>query len=184
MRTAEGRARPPPCAGAGADARAGRAGRTTCSSRWPRHAGCSLARVLRRHADGAADQGLREGHRHRRRHARPAHRPRRPRRAVGRATSRSSCSTRPTAWPTWASCRRSSGSCAASQRDHQTMLFSATLDRDVDHLIRLYLRDPVRHEVESGHRHRRRDAAPLPRRAPDGQGQGGRRHRPRPTTAR
>jgi superfamily II DNA/RNA helicase len=34
-------------------------------------------------------------------------------------------------------------------RDHQTMLFSATLDRDVDHLIRLYLRDPVRHEVAS-----------------------------------
>ena len=34
-------------------------------------------------------------------------------------------------------------------RDHQTMLFSATLDRDVDHLIRLYLRDPVRHEVMS-----------------------------------
>jgi superfamily II DNA/RNA helicase len=34
-------------------------------------------------------------------------------------------------------------------RDHQTMLFSATLDRDVDHLIRLYLTDPVRHEVES-----------------------------------
>ena len=33
--------------------------------------------------------------------------------------------------------------------DHQTMLFSATLDRDVDHLIRLYLRDPVRHEVAS-----------------------------------
>lgn len=34
-------------------------------------------------------------------------------------------------------------------REHQTMLFSATLDRDVDHLIRLYLRDPVRHEVAS-----------------------------------
>jgi superfamily II DNA/RNA helicase len=33
--------------------------------------------------------------------------------------------------------------------DHQTMLFSATLDNDVDHLIRLYLRDPVRHEVAS-----------------------------------
>jgi superfamily II DNA/RNA helicase len=34
-------------------------------------------------------------------------------------------------------------------RDHQTMLFSATLDRDVDHLIKQYLRDPVRHEVAS-----------------------------------
>ena len=35
------------------------------------------------------------------------------------------------------------------QGDHQTLLFSATLDGDVDHLVRTYLRDPVRHEVES-----------------------------------
>jgi superfamily II DNA/RNA helicase len=35
------------------------------------------------------------------------------------------------------------------EKDHQTLLFSATLDRDVDHLIKLYLRDPVRHEVIS-----------------------------------
>jgi superfamily II DNA/RNA helicase len=34
-------------------------------------------------------------------------------------------------------------------RDHQTMLFSATLDGDVDRLVRHYLRDPVRHEVVS-----------------------------------
>ncbi|MDP9070060.1 MAG: DEAD/DEAH box helicase [Actinomycetota bacterium] len=33
--------------------------------------------------------------------------------------------------------------------EHQTMLFSATLDGDVDHLVRRHLRDPVRHEVES-----------------------------------
>jgi superfamily II DNA/RNA helicase len=33
--------------------------------------------------------------------------------------------------------------------EHQTMLFSATLDGDVDRLVRLYLNDPVRHEVES-----------------------------------
>jgi superfamily II DNA/RNA helicase len=32
---------------------------------------------------------------------------------------------------------------------HQTMLFSATLDGDVDSLIRHHLRDPVRHEVAS-----------------------------------
>jgi superfamily II DNA/RNA helicase len=32
---------------------------------------------------------------------------------------------------------------------HQTLLFSATLDNDVDRLVRLYLRDPVRHEVAS-----------------------------------
>ena len=31
----------------------------------------------------------------------------------------------------------------------QTMLFSATLDGDVDHIVRKYLRDPVHHEVVS-----------------------------------
>ena len=33
--------------------------------------------------------------------------------------------------------------------EHQTMLFSATLDTDVDSLVRHYMRDPVRHEVAS-----------------------------------
>jgi len=33
--------------------------------------------------------------------------------------------------------------------DRQTLLFSATLDRDVDHLVRNYTRDPVQHEVAS-----------------------------------
>ncbi|MCU1460965.1 MAG: helicase, superfamily [Acidimicrobiales bacterium] len=33
--------------------------------------------------------------------------------------------------------------------DHQTLLFSATLDGDVDQLVKRYLKDPVRHEVES-----------------------------------
>ncbi len=32
---------------------------------------------------------------------------------------------------------------------HQTMLFSATLDGAIDHMVRTYLHDPVRHEVES-----------------------------------
>ena len=32
---------------------------------------------------------------------------------------------------------------------HQTMLFSATLDGDVDRLVRRHLQDPVRHEVAS-----------------------------------
>ena len=35
------------------------------------------------------------------------------------------------------------------ESEHQTLLFSATLDGDVDHVVRMYLRDPVRHEVES-----------------------------------
>ena len=33
--------------------------------------------------------------------------------------------------------------------DRQTLLFSATLDREVDVLVRRYMRDPVRHEVEA-----------------------------------
>src|SRR3954453_4139371 len=33
--------------------------------------------------------------------------------------------------------------------DHQTMLFSATLDRGVDRLGARYMRDPIAHEVES-----------------------------------
>ncbi len=33
--------------------------------------------------------------------------------------------------------------------EHQTMLFSATLDSEIDRLVRTYTRDPVRHEVES-----------------------------------
>ncbi|MGH9183867.1 MAG: DEAD/DEAH box helicase [Acidimicrobiales bacterium] len=35
------------------------------------------------------------------------------------------------------------------ERRHQTMLFSATLDGDVGHLVRTYLGDPVFHEVAS-----------------------------------
>lgn len=33
--------------------------------------------------------------------------------------------------------------------EHQTLLFSATLDGAIDHVVRTYLRDPVRHEVAS-----------------------------------
>ena len=35
------------------------------------------------------------------------------------------------------------------ERRHQTMLFSATLDGDVDRVVKRHLRDPVRHEVQS-----------------------------------
>jgi superfamily II DNA/RNA helicase len=33
--------------------------------------------------------------------------------------------------------------------EHQTFLFSATLDNDVDHLMKAYMKDPVVHTVES-----------------------------------
>jgi superfamily II DNA/RNA helicase len=35
------------------------------------------------------------------------------------------------------------------ESEHQTMLFSATLDRGVDRLVARYMQDPVSHEVES-----------------------------------
>ena len=35
------------------------------------------------------------------------------------------------------------------ERGHQTMLFSATLDGDVDHVVRVHMHDPVFHEVEA-----------------------------------
>jgi len=37
------------------------------------------------------------------------------------------------------------------EREHQTLLFSATLDGAVDRLVSRYLTDPVRHEVASPH---------------------------------
>ena len=57
---------------------------------------------------------------------------------------------------------------------NQTMLFSATLDGDVGHLIRHYLTDPIEVAIDEADRHGRHDAPPLPGRAPHGQGQGDR----------
>ena len=55
---------------------------------------------------------------------------------------------------------------------HQTMLFSATLDGDVGHLVRRYMTDPERGGRRRRHRHGRHDAPRVPRRAPHGQGPG------------
>ena len=64
--------------------------------------------------------------------------------ATSRSTrSRCSCSTRPTAWPTWASCPRCRRSSTGITRPHQTMLFSATLDGAVKRLVDRYMNDPV-----------------------------------------
>ena len=103
----------------------------------------------------------------------------RPRRRRGR-----SCSTRPTAWPTWASCRRSSGSCATSPTPHQTLLFSATLDGAVDRARPPLPARPGRPRGRVPTSHRRRDGAPLPARAPARQGEGRSRRSPQNVTAR
>ena len=49
--------------------------------------------------------------------------------------------------------------------NRQTLLFSATLDREVDVLVRRYMTDPVRHEVAADDEDDRRHDAPLPTRA-------------------
>ena len=69
------------------------------------------------------------------------HRPRRLPTGPGRA---SPSSTRPTRWPTWASCRRSPRCSSRCAPDGQRMLFSATLDRNIDRLVREFLHRPGR----------------------------------------
>ena len=56
---------------------------------------------------------------------------------------------------------------------HQTLLFSATLDGAVNSLVRRYQTDPVTHEVESKLITVDEMVAPLPARPRDGQGEGG-----------
>ena len=93
-------------------------------------------------------------------------------------------STRPTAWPTWASCPQVEWLLRHIDGRHQTLLFSATLDGVVDGLDQAL---PARSGAPRGrvrHRHRRRDDPPLPPGARDGQGEGGRRHRPPAPAAR
>ena len=165
--------RHPARARARAHPRARPAGARRARAARPRPSACRVAAVY-----GGADieqqiKALAERRRHRRRHARPADRPHRPRGASSLDGRRaSSCSTRPTAWPTWGSCPRSSGCCASSTHRHQTLLFSATLDGAVDTLVKRYLHDPVHARGRVDHGHRRRDGAPLPARPPDGQGEG------------
>ena len=46
------------------------------------------------------------------------------------------------------------------ESEHQTMLFSATLDGAVKRLVDRYMHDPVSHEVDDDRAHRRRDGPP------------------------
>ncbi len=63
------------------------------------------------------------------------------------ATSPSSSSTKPTGWPTWASCPPCVASSSRRRSDRQVLLFSATLDGPVAKLVADFQHDPVRHEV-------------------------------------
>ena len=90
--------------------------------------------------------------RHPGRDARPSRRPDRAGRAAPSTRSRSPCSTRPTRWPTWASCPTSPRCSSRRPKHGQRLLFSATLDGDVDTLVRRFLHDPVTHSVDAGQR--------------------------------
>ena len=170
------RARPHP--------RAGRSRCTTCSRRSAKAVGSRVVAVY-----GGADmdkqiKALAERRRGRRRHARPPDRPARAQGGRARRRRASSCSTRPTAWPTWASCPRSSGSSATSTASTRRCCSPPRSTASSTGSIKRYQHDPVYHEVASRHGHRRRDDPPLPRRPRDGQGEGGGRHRPRQPAAR
>ena len=76
-------------------------------------------------------------------------------RGVCRSTrSRSPCSTRPTRWPTWASCPTSPRCSTQTPTGGQRLLFSATLDKDVDTLVKRFLTDPVDALDRAGRGHR------------------------------
>ena len=102
----------------------------------------------RRHVDRPAGQRAARRRRGRRRHPGPAQGPHRPRRLPAGPGRASPSWTRPTRWPTWASCRRSPRCWTRCAPSGQRMLFSATLDRNVDLLVRRYLTDPVVHSVD------------------------------------
>ena len=63
--------------------------------------------------------------------------------------SRSPSSTRPTTWPTSASCPAFAGSWTRPRRQGQRLLFSATLDKAIDVLVKRFLTNPVTHEADS-----------------------------------
>ena len=112
------------------------------------HAGQRVLAVYGGASRHTPDRGAGQGRRAGRRHAAAPDRPASSRRGrAGRHPDRRA-STRPTGWPTTASRRRSSGSCGTAPNRNQTMLFSATLDGDVGHLIRHYLNDPVEVAVD------------------------------------
>ena len=125
-----------------ADARAGRA--DPRGPQRPRGAHADHRRVdlrRRRHGPAGARVPQRRGRAHR--HAGPPARP--SPRAVreARRTSSSSCSTRPTACSTWASCRTSASILRYVPAKRQTLFFSATMPPEIAALTGEMLRNPA-----------------------------------------
>ena len=117
----------------------------TRSRRWRRPAACRVRLVAGGLPIQQADPLPRPRRRHPRRHARPADRPDRAPLLHPRRRSRSPSSTRPTTWPTSASCRSCADLLDQTPAGGQRLLFSATLDGDVATLVEQYLTDPAVH---------------------------------------
>jgi hypothetical protein len=105
----------PPRAGPGPDPGTRPAGRRGARAARPPHRR-EHHDGLRRRADRQADRQSGALRRRRGGHPRPAHRPDGTARLHARPVSRSPSSTRPTTWPTWASCPRSPGSWTRPRR--------------------------------------------------------------------
>ena len=93
-------------------------------------------------------------------------------------------STKPTGWPTWASCRSVRRLIDKTSASRQTLLFSATLDGPVDKLIRDYQHNPARHDVEPADTDQGEVAPPLLAGRAPRPGRGHRRDDRRPRAGR
>ena len=97
----------------------------------------------------------RAGRAHRGRHAGPPLRSPRARRARARAASKPSCSTKPTRCSTWASARTSSACSTAAPAERRTLMFSATIPKEIATLAKKYQKNALRIATTSeGDRHR------------------------------
>ena len=156
---AAGAARPRPRA----DPRARPAGRRRRSRRSARPSACSIDAVYGGAPIGRQIDALRRGVDLVVATPGRLHRPDRARRRATSTQSRSPCSTRPTTWPTSASCPPSRRSSTQTPAGGQRLLFSATLDRGVGQLVTALPHRPGRcTRSRRRARRRRRDDAPRP----------------------
>ncbi len=130
------------------DPRAGHPGAPLHRAAGVRHAAQARHRV-RRHAVRPPDQAAARRGRHRRRHAGPPAGPDGQGPLPHRRRRRSPSSTRPTTCATSGFYPAVDKLLKATPATGQRMLLSATLDGDVDRLVRAHLREPVLHELDA-----------------------------------
>ena len=114
------------------------------------HTPVTRRRGLRRRRHGPAGARLPQRRRRHRRHAGPPARSLPARRTRSSTGSSSSCSTKPTACSTWASCPTSGASSGTCPAKRQTLFFSATMPPPIVALTREMLQRPGRRSTSSG----------------------------------